>query len=165
MVIAAYARMTIRKIEDGRYYITRLHLKGKGRGSVWAKKITKVDPSKENGYAFEGEFLREGSVVEEGDWVITVAATGSWKYPANTIFLFRIEGNEEEDEFEIESVGEWEWNAKGEKIEAIQQIYKIIHPPNEEEVRREEVRKAILRLYEKYGEMAVEEMKKFLNEN
>lgn len=59
---------------------------GRIRGKVWAKKITAVDVSKQNGYAFEGEFLSAYDQladfdVGEGDVVLMYCVHGSAKHP------------------------------------------------------------------------------------
>lgn len=51
------------------------------KGKQWTRKITGVDPSKTNGYAFEGEFLREGeNELNEGDVILQVGEFGSHKH-------------------------------------------------------------------------------------
>ena len=50
-----------------------------GHRQGWLKYVTKVDPSKTNGYAFEGEFLRAGALVDLPQGAVLVACdpTGS----------------------------------------------------------------------------------------
>jgi len=52
------------------------------RYKQWAKRITRVDTSKSNGYAFEGDFVDSGTVeYEPGPALFLVAVTnGSRKY-------------------------------------------------------------------------------------
>ena len=51
----------------------------------WVKKVTKVDSSKTNGYAFEGKWINEGTVDVTGPIVLLVKTTrGSRKYQTAT---------------------------------------------------------------------------------
>ena len=64
-----------------------------GSREGWAKTVTSVDSTAHNGYAFEGEFLRQGeNSVDEGAVVIEMTPTGSAKNGVKTITILRAEG-------------------------------------------------------------------------
>jgi hypothetical protein len=63
-----------------------------GNRKSWLKIVTRVDTSKTNGYAFEGEFLKEGIEIEVpvGAIVIEKEPTGSVKNSSHTWNVYRI---------------------------------------------------------------------------
>ena len=65
-----------------------------GRRSGWTKLVTKVDVTKKNGYAFEGEFLNECEHdLNEGDIVIQKNPEGSVKNGWSTGVCYRVTQN------------------------------------------------------------------------
>lgn len=74
--------------------------RGDSRYKKWAKIVTGVDKTKTNGYAFAGNFCREGRdvEVEPGTIFLTFGETGSAKYHAPEVFVSRVttEGKLEE---------------------------------------------------------------------
>ena len=70
----------------------------RGTGKRWAKKVTKVDMSKTNGYAFIGDWLpREGETrLKEGDIILSTGWLGSNKYPENLYRIYEVQEGEVE---------------------------------------------------------------------
>lgn len=68
----------------------------RGTGKKWAKKITEVDMSKTNGYAFIGDWLpREGECrLQKGDIILSTGWIGSNKYPENIFRIYEVEEGE-----------------------------------------------------------------------
>lgn len=68
---------------------------GSGRRVGWIKAVTAVDTSKNNGYAFDGSFLRDGYAdVPEGGILVEQFPTGSVKHAGKGGVAYRVEGGE-----------------------------------------------------------------------
>jgi hypothetical protein len=78
-----------------------------GRKKTWRKLLTQVDKTKANGYAFIGEWLREGerAELEMGSFILCYDEPGSMKnwYPVVRLFKVGV-GND------LEEVFRWEGN-------------------------------------------------------
>jgi len=78
-------------------YVLRVWLgdERKARTKLWAKKVTAVDTSKNNGYAFAGEFARgwdmKELLINDGDVAVAVVQTGSWKNPNQIMRIYKLE--------------------------------------------------------------------------
>jgi len=59
----------------------------KGTCRCWAKVLKRVDRSKTNGYAFEGDWVRPGAVVKAPCAIVRTAANGSWKHHSSVLVL------------------------------------------------------------------------------
>lgn len=68
-----------------------VHIGDPRKGKQWTRRITGVDKSKTNGYAFQGEFLSEGEVeLPVGAVLLQVGALGSYKHPDVTGVVKRV---------------------------------------------------------------------------
>ena len=123
----------------------------KATSKCFAKVVTRVDTSKQNGYAFEGKFIRNGDIVDVGSYIILVRGVGSWKYPCSEISLYKVHQDCAEE------LGIWDWNTRADKVRAILEIAKIVNSSTEEEQLREQLKA----LVERYGK---EKVLKTLNE-
>lgn len=81
------------------------------RHKCWAKVLTKVDTTKTNGYAFEGDFLKPNLLVEIPDsgFVLTYEETGSVKHHSPDVALLQIVDGEI---VEVAAVSGWDWALK-----------------------------------------------------
>ncbi|MBW2561593.1 MAG: hypothetical protein JRE40_12170 [Deltaproteobacteria bacterium] len=123
-----------------------------GGVKLWAKELERVDTSKENGYAFEGRFLRKASgkagwkynqiddVVAVGAYVVAIVQTGSWNHPRADIVLYRAE------ETGLKEVYRNEWKTSTKK-QAIREIAEIV---NKQEI-NEELKQKLQELIDRYG--------------
>ena len=65
------------------------------KGKCYAKQVTSVDLTKTNGYALEGNFLKEREYdFKEGDILLFVEEEGSWKHHSSIGTVMRVEGGE-----------------------------------------------------------------------
>lgn len=79
------------------------------KGKCWAKKITSIDYEKEDGFMFEGDFLKEGEMLlEEGDVILYVGFFGSWKNGTQLAGITQITDGKEE--VIVEQDVEWRKN-------------------------------------------------------
>ena len=80
-----------------------------GNRESWLKLVTKVDTTKQSGYAFEGTFLKEG-VREVPAWSILVSKipTGSVKNGFNIALVEYVD--DEGERHELKNGGNWEAN-------------------------------------------------------
>ena len=61
-----------------------------GRRTGWAKTVTSVDMDQPNGYAFDGDFLKDGeNAIEEGTIVIEMTPAGSAKTDGKEVAIYR----------------------------------------------------------------------------
>ena len=68
---------------------------GSGRREGWGKVVKSVDESISTGYAFTGDFLKEGeNRVSEGAVIIEMKPTGSAKTNGKSISIYRAENGE-----------------------------------------------------------------------
>jgi len=112
---------SLEKIDKGVYEIKfSLGDRRKATSSLWAKVVTDVDESKKGGYAFDGSFIRSGDIVHEGDLILMVVGTGSWKYPGQDIHLYKIEHGK------CKELYRGGWETKGDKLRAILSIKKLV---------------------------------------
>lgn len=93
----------------------------KATSSCWAKVVTEIDKSQQNGYAFVGEFIKPGAVVDIGSYVVLVRGEGSWKHPHSHIYLYRITKDGAEELYN------GSWNTKADKVKAINEMAKIVN--------------------------------------
>jgi len=118
----------VRKLPDGRIAF-RIWL-GDGRkatSKLWARKVRKVDTSKENGYAFEGEFFKSYEkyhvtdiILAPYEVVVAVVQDGSWKHPGQRMDIFVAL----DDGVYVTSS---RWETKAEKIETIYKVNEILN--------------------------------------
>lgn len=57
------------------------------RFKTWAKWVNSVDPSKNNGFAFVGDFIKDGTIevaVEQSRVILCAAVSGSRRYQTTT---------------------------------------------------------------------------------
>jgi len=74
-----------------------------GKRYSWAKKITSVDSSKENGYAFDGDFLKQGeNNLSIGDIIIEKYPVGSAKNGYNLGVVYKVAEATDDTIFENE---------------------------------------------------------------
>ncbi len=68
------------------------------RSKHWIKRLTSVDTSQSNGYAFVGDFARFGGTTEvpEGTWYLSYVedVAGSGRLYSRTVTLYRLAGEE-----------------------------------------------------------------------
>lgn len=76
------------------------------RNKCWRKLLAEVDREQSNGYAFIGEWLREGerAEVEIGSFILCYDETGSRKYRRPVVRVFKVVENG------LEEVYHWEGN-------------------------------------------------------
>ena len=80
------------------------------RNKCWRKLLAEVDREQSNGYAFIGEWLREGerAEVEIGSFILCYDETGSRKYRRPVVRVFKVVKNENG----LEEVYRWEGNIR-----------------------------------------------------
>ena len=83
---------------------------GNRRG--WVKRVTAIDPSKKNGFAFEGDFLPGGKVVDllAGSVLVCCDPAGSVAHPRKTAkvrIVTKDKGKFEDSTQCVLSVGDW----------------------------------------------------------
>lgn len=138
--------LEVERLDDGRIVISGLYLGDKRKGKGWAKIVKDIDATKDNGYAFVGDWVEEGSFVKEGDIIALCHADGSWKYPHSSLYLYRISSEG------VEQLGSWDFWTKVEKIKAIQEIKQIIDSLRQKEKsKEEEVFEEIKKIANTYG--------------
>jgi len=110
----------------------------KARRRVWAKKLEKVDTTKDNGYAFQGDWLKTvgdpayiDDSVEAPCWVVCTVAKGSTRHPRTGIVLYRVHENGE-----VEEVFSSNFDTKKERAEAVQEIAKIVNSAEDNKIQR-----------------------------
>jgi len=122
-------RVRVTKLPDGRFAIfVLLGNVMKATTNLWAKKIKKVDVTKENGYAFDGEFMRINKgklysteiILNKGEVAVAVVQDGSWKNPGQHIKIFVAL----EDGIYTVSSG---WETKADKIQTIHLVAEILN--------------------------------------
>jgi len=98
----------------------------KAKRTVWAKELERVDQTKENGYAFEGRFLRVlgdpawiDDKVHVGAFIVATFASGSTKHPSTGIALVRVTAEK------IEQLYVGSFDTKSDRIRAIKEIAEI----------------------------------------
>jgi len=120
----------------------------KTTAKLWIKKLTGVNVNKENGYAFEGEFVPAktsskysyaGIIANEGDVFVAVKEWGSWKHPGQQLVML-VCRNGKMYECEIEN-----WNNKADKIKAISKVAQIF---NTLQQKKDEVKTYVIRVTE-----------------
>ena len=62
------------------------------RHKKWAKTVTRVDVSKSNGYAFEGEFLKldQAHELEIGTYILQYGEFGDYRRPTINVQLLKV---------------------------------------------------------------------------
>jgi hypothetical protein len=119
----------IRKLPDGRVAFTvLLGNPMKATSKLWAKKVKRVDTSKENGYAFEGDFFPTGRgkytdaeiILAERELAIAVIQDGSWKHKGQHMKIFIVLGGE----VYVTASG---WETKADKIQTIHLVNEILN--------------------------------------
>jgi hypothetical protein len=124
-----YRVSKVRKLPDGRVAFTvLLGDQRKATSKLWARKVKKVDTSKENGYAFEGEFFPVGRgkysdveiILSEKEVAIAVVQDGSWKHKGQHMKIFVVLGGE----VYVTSGG---WESKADKIQTIHLVAEILN--------------------------------------
>jgi hypothetical protein len=124
-----YRVTKIKKLPDGRIAFTvMLGNPAKATSSLWAKKVKHVDTSKENGYAFEGEFFSKSGgkytdteiILGEGELAIAVVQDGTWKHKGQHMKIFVNLGGE----IYTTSSG---WETKADKIQTIHLVAEILN--------------------------------------
>jgi hypothetical protein len=122
------------------------------RGKEWWKKLTNLDTTKSNGYAFEGEFLPNDVGVkdlnlQEGDILIFYSDFGSIKYHEPKVVIGKITKFENKDVI-IEEVAEvygYDWAGKIlSNTELVNKIKQLLNKSeNEKEKKLQEIIKEI----------------------
>jgi len=110
-------------LEKGDIDLGRPH---KATRKIWAKLLEKVDITKDNGYAFEGRFLRVkgdpawiDDTVPVGSFIVATIAKGSTKHPKTGIALYKVTADKIEELY----WGDFEYRA--DKVRAIKEIAEI----------------------------------------
>jgi len=120
---------SVRKLPDGRIaFVVFLGDPRKATSKLWAKKVKRVDTTRENGYAFEGEFFPTGRgkytntemILSDRELAIAVVQDGSWKHPGQHMKIFVVLGGEI-----YVTVGGWE--SKADKIQTIHLVAEILN--------------------------------------
>jgi hypothetical protein len=118
----------VRKLPDGRFaFVIDLGDPRKATSNLWVKKVKKVDTTKENGYAFEGDFIPriKGKhstaevIIQQGELVVAVVEFGSWKHPGQVMEVFVAL----EDGVYVTA---GRWVTKAEKIETVHKVAEIL---------------------------------------
>ncbi len=153
--------MEIENIGVGKYEIKfKLGDSRKTTRGLWAKILDGVDTSKRNGYAFEGEWLRSGGIVSEGDVVVRVRQTGSWRHPGQHIDMHIVEGGV------IKELYDAAFNTRGDAYSAVGEIARIFNEirakTEGEELIESELVDKLAELVDEYGKEKVEEALKGL---
>ena len=143
----------IENIDDRKYGIySIIHFKlgdrRKSGGSIWAKRIYKVDRTQLGGYAFIGWFINDGDILEDNTFVVIVSSDGSWNHPSSRIDFYKVSGGK------IKSYKIGSWNTKIEKQKAIEKIEKIL-----EENKRKKIMKSSMKRTVKKDTVTKEEVK------
>jgi len=89
----------------------------KGTCRCWAKVLKRVDRSKTNGYAFEGDWVRPGAVVKAPCAIVRTAANGSWKHHSSVLVLNLI--TVQDGEAKVEKAVSLPYNTPAERREAV----------------------------------------------
>jgi len=128
----------------------------KARGRVWAKLLEDVDTTKENGFAFQGRFLRVrgdpayiDDTVPVGSFIVAAEATGSTNHPWTDIALYKVTADGIEELYRNDFV------RKSDKIIAINDIAEILKKEKGQEGEDDELMKAIEELFNKFGKQRV----------
>jgi len=110
-------------LEKGDIDLGRPH---KATKKIWAKLLEKVDTTKDNGYAFEGRFLKVkgdpawiDDVVPVNSFIVATIAKGSTKHPKTGIALYKVTADKIEELY----WGDFEYRA--DRIRAIKEIAEI----------------------------------------
>lgn len=70
----------LEKTKSVKITINLEHIGDPKKGKQWSKYVKSIDEGKNNGFAFQGDFLREGEVeLPTGATVLRVGFLGSWK--------------------------------------------------------------------------------------
>ena len=118
----------VRKLPDGRIAF-RIWLgdSRKATSKLWARRVRRVDISKENGYAFEGEFFKSYEKYHMVEMILTpyevavaIVQDGSWKHPGQRMDVFIAL----EDGIYTVSSG---WETKADKIQTIHLVAEILN--------------------------------------
>lgn len=115
------------RLPDGRWAVNIVcGDQRKSTNSLWVKRLERVDVSKTNGYAFEGEFIRTSGkyhettvVLAAGEAVVYTRQVGSWKHPATELHLLVAK----EDGIYKEA---WSWDTKADKAKAVHEVAVIL---------------------------------------
>ncbi|MBP1308949.1 hypothetical protein JOD82_001969 [Paenibacillus sp. 1182] len=79
------------------------------RWKYWAKRVTKVDVTKTNGFAFIGDFIKVNQLVEvrEGDYILVYEEVGSAAHHKLYVTLYQIQNGEQV--VAVEEVSGMDW--------------------------------------------------------
>jgi hypothetical protein len=122
------SKYRVRKLPDGRIaFVVFLGDSRKATSKLWARKVKNVDTTKENGFAFEGEFFKPRGKYHETEIIlapyevaIAVIQDGSWKHPGQRMSIFVAL----DDGIYKVSSG---WETKADKIQTIHLVAEILN--------------------------------------
>jgi len=134
-----FRKCSERALPDGRYVVEiKLGDRRKARTSLWAKKLTSVDVSKKNGYAFQGEFVGAGDVaMSPRDIIVAVREFGSWKNPGQLmkVYICFPDG--------VYESGRLEWGTEAQNVETIYTVKRVFDELQSKEAKIEQLRTLI----------------------
>jgi len=130
VAVDEYSRVrSVDRLPDGRW-VLRVVLgdSRKATSKLWAKKVWRVDTTKENGYAFEGEFYRTERgkiyateiILKPREIAVAVVQDGSWKNPGQRMDVFVAL---EDGVYAVSG----EWESKSDKIKTIYLVSEILN--------------------------------------
>jgi hypothetical protein len=124
-----YRVSKVRKLPDGRVAFTvLLGNPMKATSKLWAKRVRRVDTTKENGYAFEGDFFPTSRgkytdveiILAERELAIAIVQDGSWKHKGQHAKIFVVLGGEV-------YVAVSGWESRSDKIQTIHLVNEILN--------------------------------------
>jgi hypothetical protein len=119
----------VRRLPDGRIaFEIYLGDPRKATSNLWVKKVRRIDTTKENGYAFEGDFIGRTKgkhstadvIIQKGELVVAVVEYGSWKHPGQVMEIYVAL-----EDGVYATAGRWV--TKAEKIETIHKAAEILN--------------------------------------
>lgn len=69
----------------------------KALSGTYVKRVTSVDRTKTNGFAFDGEFIKTDRETDlpQGSIIVIASGTGSWKHPNTTYYVLKVKQGSE----------------------------------------------------------------------
>ena len=142
-------------------------------GKVWAKVLERVNLDGENGFAFEGRWVRrehEGcrtiidDDLDEGALIVALKGDGSWKHKSSSVVLLRVVNKSENPEENLEELGRWSFDTLTEKKRAIREIHELFTKArsDDETLKIERARALARELVSLAGDRALELVKEVI---
>ncbi len=126
---------------------------------LWAKKVTNIDTTKDNGYAFEGEWIRKGRgyyevELNEGEVAVCLVENGSWRHPGQDCRIYFVRGGKM---YRIVMP----YNNKSDRVKAIHAAAKILELLKGEDPKKQQAVTHIRKAIELIG---IDEVRRILDE-